>query len=53
VRGGTMRGVALRGVLPAEEGQVSDIPKQFVAGSINNLQAGFTIHKLFSPYKEN
>jgi len=39
-RGGTMRGVALRGVLPAEEGQVSDIPKQFIAGSINNLQAG-------------
>jgi len=39
-RSGTMRGVALRGVLPAEEGQVSDIPKQFVAGSINNLQAG-------------
>ena len=37
-RESVMRGVAIRGVLPEEEGKVSDLPKQFVAGSINDLQ---------------
>ena len=39
-RDSIMRGVALRGVLPSEEGKVSELPKQFVAGSINDLQPG-------------
>ena len=39
-RESVMRGVAIRGVLPEEEGKVSDLPKQFVAGSINDLQPG-------------
>jgi len=39
-RESVMRGVAIRGVLPEEEGKVSDLPKQFVAGSINDLQSG-------------
>jgi lipoprotein-releasing system permease protein len=39
-RGEAMRGVALRGVAPELEGKVSDLPKQFVAGSINDLKPG-------------
>jgi lipoprotein-releasing system permease protein len=35
-----MRGVSIRGVLPSQEGQVSDLPKQFVHGSIEDLKAG-------------
>jgi lipoprotein-releasing system permease protein len=39
-RENVMRGVAIRGVLPSEEGNVSDLPKQFVAGSIDDLKPG-------------
>ncbi len=39
-RGESMRGVALRGVAPELEGKVSDLPKQFVAGSMNDLKPG-------------
>lgn len=39
-RDSAMRGVSIRGVSPTEEGKVSDLPKQFVAGSINDLQPG-------------
>jgi len=39
-RGEVMRGVAVRGVSPAEEGRVSDLPKQFVAGAIEDLRPG-------------
>jgi lipoprotein-releasing system permease protein len=39
-RGEVMRGVAVRGVSPAEEGLVSDLPKQFVAGDIADLRPG-------------
>jgi len=39
-RENVMRGVAIRGVLPSEEGNVSDLPKQFVAGSMDDLQPG-------------
>lgn len=39
-RESVMRGVAIRGVLPSEEGKVSDLPKQFVAGSIDDLKPG-------------
>jgi lipoprotein-releasing system permease protein len=39
-RGEIMRGVAVRGVSPAEEGSVSDLPKQFVAGDIADLRPG-------------
>ena len=39
-RESVMRGVAIRGVLPEQEGKVSDLPKQFVAGSINDLKPG-------------
>jgi len=39
-RGEAMRGVALRGVAPELEGKVSDLPKQFVAGSIDDLKPG-------------
>ncbi|MFZ4119845.1 MAG: lipoprotein-releasing ABC transporter permease subunit [Polynucleobacter sp.] len=39
-RGEVMRGVAVRGVSPAEEGLVSDLPKQFVAGEITDLRPG-------------
>jgi lipoprotein-releasing system permease protein len=35
-----MRGVAIRGISPSEEGKVSDLPKQFVAGNINDLKPG-------------
>jgi lipoprotein-releasing system permease protein len=39
-RDNVMRGVAIRGILPSEEGKVSDLPKQFVAGSIDDLKPG-------------
>jgi lipoprotein-releasing system permease protein len=39
-RGEIMRGVAVRGVSPTEEGLVSDLPKQFVAGDIADLRPG-------------
>ena len=39
-RGESMRGVALRGVSPELEGKVSDLPKQFVTGSIDDLKPG-------------
>lgn len=39
-RGEIMRGVAVRGVSPSEEGRVSDLPKQFVAGAIEDLRPG-------------
>jgi len=39
-RESVMRGVAIRGILPEQEGRVSDLPKQFVAGSINDLKPG-------------
>ena len=39
-RENVMRGVAIRGILPSEEGKVSDLPKQFVAGSIDDLKPG-------------
>ena len=39
-RGEVMRGVAVRGVSPTEEGLVSDLPKQFVAGEIADLRPG-------------
>jgi lipoprotein-releasing system permease protein len=39
-RENVMRGVSIRGVLPSEEGKVSDLPKQFVAGSIEDLKPG-------------
>jgi lipoprotein-releasing system permease protein len=37
-RENVMRGVSIRGVLPTEEGKVSDLPKQFVTGSIEDLK---------------
>jgi len=39
-RENVMRGVSIRGVLPTEEGKVSDLPKQFVTGSIEDLKPG-------------
>ncbi len=39
-RAESMRGVALRGVDPALEGRVSDLPKQFIVGSISDLKPG-------------
>jgi lipoprotein-releasing system permease protein len=39
-RENVMRGVSIRGVLPSEEGKVSDLPKQFVTGSIEDLKPG-------------
>ncbi len=39
-RENVMRGVAIRGISPSEEGNVSDLPKQFVAGSIDDLKPG-------------
>lgn len=39
-RDSIMRGVAIRGVLPSEEGKVSELPKQFVVGSIEDLEPG-------------
>jgi lipoprotein-releasing system permease protein len=40
VRGDVMRGVGIRGIDPQAETRVSDLPKQFTDGSINQLQAG-------------
>lgn len=39
-RDDTLRGVAVRGVLPAEEPKVSDVASQVRQGSLNNLRAG-------------
>lgn len=39
-RNNMMRGVSIRGISPADEGKVSDLPKQFMVGSINDLQPG-------------
>ena len=39
-RDNMMRGVSIRGILPSEEGKVSDLPKQFVAGNIEDLKPG-------------
>jgi lipoprotein-releasing system permease protein len=39
-RADSMRGVAIRGVDPQLEGRVSDLPKQFVVGSISDLKPG-------------
>ena len=39
-RDNVMRGVSIRGILPSEEGRVSDLPKQFVAGNVDSLQPG-------------
>jgi lipoprotein-releasing system permease protein len=39
-RESVMRGVSIRGVLPSQEGSVSDLPRQFVAGSIDDLKPG-------------
>jgi lipoprotein-releasing system permease protein len=39
-RENVMRGVSIRGILPSEEGRVSDLPKQFVAGSVDDLKPG-------------
>ncbi len=40
VRGQALRGVQVRGIDPATEGQVSDLPKQMVAGSLDALKPG-------------
>ena len=39
-RAESMRGVVLRGVDPALEGRVSDLPKQLIVGSISDLKSG-------------
>lgn len=39
-RGEVMRGVGLRGISPEKEALVSDLPKQFVQGSIGVLRSG-------------
>ena len=39
-RAESMRGVVLRGVDPALEGRVSDLPKQLIVGSIRDLKPG-------------
>ncbi len=39
-RENVMRGVAIRGVLPSEEGNVSDLLKQFIDGRIDDLKPG-------------
>ncbi len=39
-RADSMRGVAIRGVDPQLEGRVSDLPKQFVVGSMSDLKPG-------------
>ncbi|MEI6183787.1 MAG: ABC transporter permease, partial [Polynucleobacter sp.] len=39
-RDNVMRGVTIRGISPSEEGKVSDLPKQFIAGSIDDLKPG-------------
>ena len=40
VRNGTMRGIELRGIDPAQENSVSDIPKQISDGAISQIQPG-------------
>jgi lipoprotein-releasing system permease protein len=40
VRGEALRGVQVRGIDPQMEGRVSDIPKQMVAGKLDDLKAG-------------
>lgn len=40
VRGEALRGVQVRGIDPQTEGHVSDIPKQMVAGKLDDLKAG-------------
>ena len=40
VRGQALRGVQVRGIDPATEGSVSDLPKQMVEGSLTALQPG-------------
>ncbi len=40
VRGQALRGVQLRGIDPATEGAVSDIPKQMVEGKLGDLKPG-------------
>lgn len=40
VRGQALRGVQLRGIDPATEGAVSDIPKQMVEGKLSDLKPG-------------
>ena len=40
VRGQALRGVQVRGIDPANEGQVSDLPKQIVEGSLSALKPG-------------
>ncbi len=39
-RAESMRGVVVRGVDPGLEGRVSDLPKQFIMGSMNDLKPG-------------
>lgn len=39
-RAESMRGVVLRGVDPALEGRVSDLPKQLIVGSMSDLKPG-------------
>ena len=39
-RADSMRGVAIRGVDPQLEGRVSDLPKQFMVGSMSDLKPG-------------
>lgn len=40
VRGQALRGVQVRGIDPATEGQVSDLPNQIVSGSLQALKPG-------------
>jgi lipoprotein-releasing system permease protein len=40
VRGEALRGVQVRGIDPQMEGRVSDIPKQMVAGKLEDLKPG-------------
>lgn len=40
VRGQTLRGVQVKGIDPAREGQVSDLPGQMVTGKLTDLKPG-------------
>ncbi|CAG0903499.1 unnamed protein product, partial [Darwinula stevensoni] len=40
VREDVVRGVVLKGISPAHEGLVSDLPKQIIEGDLKNLQTG-------------
>jgi lipoprotein-releasing system permease protein len=40
VRGQALRGVQVRGIDPANEGNVSDLPRQMVSGKLTDLKAG-------------